>query len=139
MAQHESDDPRVERVQEQERLAGDPLAGVVDVDGEGRGGAADRAGDARSPEGAAHELTPDEVESRALLAARLEQGIFPADRDALVDSARRNDAPGELVGRLSSLPDGTYETVEAVWEALGGRTETRDADAPGGQRGPGGG
>jgi hypothetical protein len=111
----------------------------VDVGGEGRGGAADRAADARSPEGASHELTPDEVEARALLAASLEQGIFPADRDALVESARRNDAPGPLVGQLSSLPDGPYETVEAVWEAMGGRTETRAADALGGQRGPGGG
>ena len=70
-------------------------------------------------------LTHDEVEARAELARHLEPGAFPADRDALVASARRLNAPDSLIERLSSLPDGTFAHLEAVWEALGGRVEFR--------------
>ena len=69
----------------------------------------------------------DEVEERRQLARHLEGSVFPADRDALVESARRMNAPEKLVARLSRLPDREYTHTEAVWEALGGRTEPRRA------------
>jgi hypothetical protein len=72
-------------------------------------------------------LRDDEVEARSDLARHLEGSVFPADREALVASARRMGAPDDLVGRLSRLPDDTYSHTEAVWEALGGRAEPRRA------------
>lgn len=68
-------------------------------------------------------LRDDEIEERTDLARHLEGSVFPADRDALVASARRRHAPDALIDRLSRLPDGTYTHTEAVWEALGGRPE----------------
>jgi len=70
-------------------------------------------------------LTHDEVEARAELARHLQPSVFPADRDALMASARTSGAPEELIGRLGELPDGTFDHMEAVWEALGGRVEFR--------------
>jgi hypothetical protein len=70
-------------------------------------------------------LSHDEVEARTELARHLEPSAFPADRDALVASARRSGASDELVDRLATLPDGTFDHLEAVWEALGGRVEYR--------------
>jgi hypothetical protein len=70
-------------------------------------------------------LTHDEVEARAELARHLQPSVFPADRAALVASARASRATDELVGRLGDLPDGTFDHLEAVWEALGGRVEYR--------------
>ena len=43
----------------------------------------------------------------------------------LVASARRMGAGYDVVERLRQLPDGTFDHVEAVWEALGGRVEYR--------------
>ncbi|TMK89401.1 MAG: DUF2795 domain-containing protein [Actinobacteria bacterium] len=70
-------------------------------------------------------LTHGEVEARAELARHLQPSVFPADRAALLDSARRGGASGELVERLEELPEGTFDHLEAVWEALGGRVEYR--------------
>lgn len=70
-------------------------------------------------------LSHDEVEARTEIARHLEPSVFPADRDALIASARRSGASDELVGRLDGLPDGTFDHLEAVWEALGGRVEYR--------------
>jgi hypothetical protein len=70
-------------------------------------------------------LTHDEVEARAELARHLQPSVFPADRDALVESARRMGASDELADRLRGLPEGTFDHLEAVWEALGGRVEYR--------------
>jgi len=70
-------------------------------------------------------LTHDEVEARTELARHLQPAIFPADRAALIDSARRMGASDQLIDRLGQLPDGTFDHMEAVWEALGGRVEFR--------------
>ncbi|CAN5869234.1 hypothetical protein BH24ACT3_BH24ACT3_19140 [soil metagenome] len=52
---------------------------------------------------------------------------FPADRDALVNAARRNFADDRFIDALGTLPGGrTYETTEEVWEALGGRGEGQE-------------
>jgi uncharacterized protein DUF2795 len=70
-------------------------------------------------------LAHDEVEARAELARHLQPSIFPADRAALVESAQAMGASAELVERLARLPDGVFDHLEAVWEALGGRVEYR--------------
>lgn len=75
----------------------------------------------RSPDTLSH----DEIEARTELARHLEGSIFPADRTALVASAQHLGAPPALLERLAALPGGTYDHVEAVWEALGGRVEFR--------------
>jgi hypothetical protein len=44
--------------------------------------------------------------------------VFPADREALLDSARGFEAPDDVLDRLSELPSGTtYENAAQVWEA----------------------
>jgi uncharacterized protein DUF2795 len=70
-------------------------------------------------------LSHDEIEARTELGRRLQPSIFPADRAAIVASAERMGASEDLVARLAQLPDGTFDHVEAVWEALGGRVEYR--------------
>jgi hypothetical protein len=70
-------------------------------------------------------LSHDEIEARAELARHLQPSIFPADKATISASARAMGASDELLGRLSQLPDGTFDHLEAVWEALGGRVEYR--------------
>jgi hypothetical protein len=83
-----------------------------------------RADEGREQEGAATQvLSDDEVDARAELARFIEPSVFPADRDALLDSARGQHAPDSVLDRLARLPDGTYTHTQAVWEALGGHTE----------------
>ena len=74
-------------------------------------------------------LAYDEIEARSDLARHLEPSVFPAEPLALVASARRTNAPDQMVERLSQLPAGRYESMAAVWEALGGHTESRASDA----------
>jgi hypothetical protein len=69
--------------------------------------------------------TLDEVEDRAELARHLAPSVFPAHPDALVETARRNNAPAWVQARLASLPDRVFDTTEQVWEALGGPRERR--------------
>lgn len=71
--------------------------------------------------------TDDQLEARAELARHLEPSVFPADREALSESARRQNAPAWILDSLTALPDGPFETTEAVWEALGGSKEERRA------------
>lgn len=72
--------------------------------------------------------TDDQLEARTELARHLEPSVFPADREALEASARRQHAPGWILDSLTALPDGrSFETTEAVWEALGGSKEERGA------------
>jgi hypothetical protein len=82
--------------------------------GEPRGG--------RPPEA---ELGHDEAEARSRLAAYLRPSIWPADRHQLLRCAADLDAPSEVLDRLRRLPDGDFSHTEAVWEALGGRVESR--------------
>ncbi|HEX2274145.1 MAG TPA: DUF2795 domain-containing protein [Acidimicrobiales bacterium] len=70
-------------------------------------------------------LTHDEVEARSVLATHLRPSVWPADREALLASARETNAPAWLLDQLALLPDGTFTHTEAVWEAMGGRVEFR--------------
>jgi hypothetical protein len=78
-------------------------------------------------------LGPDELEARSELARHLDPSIFPAERAALLDDARANHAPEQLVRALEGLPENrTFPNVEAVWEALGGPSHhpDREQDRP---------
>ena len=114
---------RVEREIEEEILLAD---GPEDAAGGGpvirEATQADHAAERRA---GGNLLPADQVESRALLAANIERGVFPATRDDLLESARRIGAPAEVKQALAGLPDGTFEHLEAVWEALGGDVEYR--------------
>jgi hypothetical protein len=84
------------------------------------------------------DLTPkrDEIE---MLAAAMNESLlerselatvvlpraFPASSAALVATARDQGAPPEIVEQLEQLPPATYDTVQEVWVALGGPTQTR--------------
>ncbi|MGH9277846.1 MAG: DUF2795 domain-containing protein [Acidimicrobiales bacterium] len=93
-----------------------------------------RADEAREQEGPGEgeptpdvRLTGDEVEARAELARHLDPSVFPARTEQLCESAARHHAPGWILTLLRALPDGTYDTTEDVWSALGGTRETRSA------------
>jgi hypothetical protein len=68
-------------------------------------------------------LSHGEVVARSELAIHLRPGIFPAGRDAILECAEEERAPAGLLGQLRALPHGTYENVQQVWEALGGKRE----------------
>ena len=70
-------------------------------------------------------LDHDEAEARSRLASYLRPSIWPADRETLVACATDLNAPPDVLDRLRSLPDGTFSHTEAVWEASGGRVESR--------------
>jgi len=74
-------------------------------------------------------VTPDELLERSDLAVVLLPSVFPASAVAIAETAREQGAPSELLDRLGRLPPATYHTVQEVWAALGGATETRQAAA----------
>ncbi len=62
--------------------------------------------------------------ARADLARSLRPSTFPADREALVLTARDEEAPEPVIEALEGLPaDRTFGDVEEVWKALGGPAE----------------
>jgi Protein of unknown function (DUF2795) len=104
-------EPRVEEFREQEPSADDE----PETDARLMGG--------RS----AGSMDLDELEARSELARSISPSVFPADRDALLDSAIRNHATQPVLDRLARLPAGrTFENPEAVWRALGGGIERRN-------------
>ena len=70
-------------------------------------------------------LDHDEAEARSRIASYLRPSIWPADRAALVACAHELNAPPDVLDELGRLPDGTFTHTEAVWEALGGKVESR--------------
>jgi hypothetical protein len=77
------------------------------------------APDAGEAGGSPTGMTPDEREERSRLGRYLRRSVCPADRAALVDEARENDAPDDIVASLRRVPDGvTFQTVAEVWAAI---------------------
>ena len=70
-------------------------------------------------------LSQDEVELRSDIARFLQPSVFPAGADELIKSAEEQHAPDAILSLLKRLPDGEFENVQAVWEALGGDVEER--------------
>jgi hypothetical protein len=72
--------------------------------------------------------TVDDVELRSLLAVSLRPSAFPGDRARLLEVAAEEHAEDRVLEWLASLPEAReFDTVQSVWEALGGGHETRDA------------
>ena len=71
------------------------------------------------------QLDHDEAEARSRIGAYLRPSIWPAAREAIVACAQELNAPPDVLEQLRRLPDGTFSHTEAVWEALGGKVETR--------------
>ena len=44
---------------------------------------------------------------------------YPASKDALVKRAQENQAPGDVIGKLRSLPGNQFETPASLMKALG--------------------
>ncbi|MEU6851863.1 DUF2795 domain-containing protein [Actinacidiphila alni] len=73
-----------------------------------------------SPAGAPAGMTPQDVIVRSELARHLERSVYPADRDTLLASLRRHQAPDGLTALVSRLPAAdTYPNLQGVVTALG--------------------
>ena len=68
-------------------------------------------------------LGPDDKSARTELSRHLRLSAFPGDREELLAEAEKNDAPEAVLAALRRLPEGRFETVYDVWEALGGKVE----------------
>jgi hypothetical protein len=88
--------------------------------------------EARSDEGrekeplADDELPSDPVLARRELSRHLTLSVFPAQRQELLEEARRNQAPGPVLALLEALPpEARFGTVHEVFDALlhGGHAE----------------
>ncbi len=71
-------------------------------------------------------MTPRDVADRSALASHLGHTLYPADRDAILTRLATNNAPGQIVERVSTLPAGeTYQNVQEVAVALGLAVESK--------------
>jgi uncharacterized protein DUF2795 len=86
-------------------------------------GAADDEREPSSRTGDPAALGPDNETARAELSRHLRLSAFPGDRDSLLAEAEANNAPVPVLNALRGLPEGAFETVYEVWEALGGEVE----------------
>jgi hypothetical protein len=44
---------------------------------------------------------------------------FPADRRKVVEQAKRNAAPNDVIDALNHIPDQKYDSMAGVWHAVG--------------------
>lgn len=68
-------------------------------------------------------LDAEDVERRSELAGYLGRGVWPASGPELLAMATEHGAPDWVLARLGELGDSSYESVGAVWSALGGGHE----------------
>jgi Protein of unknown function (DUF2795) len=62
-------------------------------------------------------LEPDETDDFSRFGSYLGR-VFPADREALLSSARGFEAPDDVLDRLATLPPGTtYQNASEAWKA----------------------
>jgi hypothetical protein len=67
------------------------------------------------------------VVARREFSRHLDSRIFPAGRQALIENARENQAPDEIVSVLAALPaDAEFATVYELWDALERLERTHD-------------
>ena len=78
-------------------------------------------------EPAAPGLDDSALDLRARIAAHLAAATFPATTEQLMEVARDDFAPQDVMQTLARLPAGeTFEVVADVWRAAGGSVEHRD-------------
>jgi len=64
-------------------------------------------------------ITPEGVELRSELGRNLGRAVYPADRNAVLKTLHRNNAPDRVVELAQRLPDGEYGNLQAIADALG--------------------
>ncbi len=75
-------------------------------------------------------LALEEIGDRSMLAVSLRPRAFPARREVLLRVAEEEHAESRVLAWLTALPeDRLFENVQEVWDALGGRRESRTAMA----------
>jgi hypothetical protein len=63
---------------------------------------------------------PDRRDERARIGAYVPRDVFPAGREALLERARADNAPDEVIDVLGGLPeDVTYADAAELWKTLG--------------------
>jgi Protein of unknown function (DUF2795) len=87
-----------------------------------------RAREDLTQEGPAEDEAPfasaADLDARADLARHVASAEWPASKDDLIQAARVDRAPQDLLDTLRRLPaEVRFETVQEVWAALGGATE----------------
>jgi cation transport regulator len=55
---------------------------------------------------------------------------FPAEKQELIQKAKSNQAPEEVVEALEALPEKCYYTMPQVWEAIGEFAPETEEDLP---------
>jgi hypothetical protein len=71
-------------------------------------------------------IAPSATLARRELNRHLEPNVFPATRDDLLESARRLNAPLQIIDVLEQTPSGLqFETLHELWFALTGITDGR--------------
>jgi hypothetical protein len=84
------------------------------------------------------EMTPAAVELRSTVAASLRPSAFPANRQELLELARADQAPEEVIAFLDRAPSNLrFDNVEDLWEATGRSGESRSAGDSGSLDGSG--
>lgn len=69
--------------------------------------------------GTSEGLSADQVAERAELATYIQGHIFPAHKEALVESAQQENAPQPVINLLKKLPgDQEFEHFQEVWDAV---------------------
>jgi hypothetical protein len=72
-------------------------------------------------------LSHADVRRRSDLAMHLRPSIFPATRAAILECAREEGAPDDVLDVLETLDSvRSFRTTEEIWEALGGEREARE-------------
>ena len=75
-------------------------------------------------------LSHEDVTARSEIARFIPPSTYPASADELLAAARAEGATAPVVAALERLdPSRYYETLQQVWETLGGDTEHRVRDA----------
>jgi hypothetical protein len=70
-------------------------------------------------------ITAEGVEVRSELGRNLGRAVYPADREAVLETLRSNNAPDRLMELAERLPDGEYGNLQAIADALGLGGENR--------------
>jgi hypothetical protein len=103
-------DVRAEEWRSPEPFAEDQPAPTPAPDGTVSGG---------TPEG----MTRSDLDDRAELASLLGKEIWPADAAVIKERIREGNGPDRLRDMITGLPQGRYENMAELWEALTGERE----------------
>jgi hypothetical protein len=73
-------------------------------------------------------MTEQDVGLRSELAQHLGRSLYPADKNTIIETLRRNNAPDRLVSMAERLPaHERFGNVQSIAEAVGLHTEHRRA------------